>query len=182
MTQGQLLAQLSDELLTQAQIEFNAIKDYDRIAELFEKGSISEMEHDHLKAKLEASEESIICLKEYTNQSTFAGIVTEIWSKKENFMLMPALNPGYSHSSGIIRLMQLDQVKVQVSINEKDISQIRKGLLANVTCDAYPNETLGGRSIMFTPILSNFSRTTTVDIIINNKDKNFYQACFVVLQ
>ncbi len=181
VTQGQLLAQLSDELLTQAQIEFNAIKkDYDRIAELFKKGSISEMEHDHLKAKLEASEEKYNMLKKNTQiRAPFAGIVTEILVKEgENFMLMPALNPGYSHSSGIIRLMQLDQVKVQVSINEKDISQIKKGLLANVTCDAYPNETFRGQVDNVHPILSNFSRTTTVDIIINNKDKKLLPGMF----
>ena len=48
------------------------------------------MEHDHLKAKLEASEEKYNMLKKNTQiRAPFAGIVTEILVKEgENFMLM----------------------------------------------------------------------------------------------
>jgi membrane fusion protein, multidrug efflux system len=48
---GTLLVELSSEVLTQALIEFDAIKkDFDRVSRLKDKGSISEIEFDHIKA------------------------------------------------------------------------------------------------------------------------------------
>ena len=56
VSKGDLIVELSDEMLTQAQIEYETIKkDYERVSRLREKGSISEMEYDHIRAKYEAS-------------------------------------------------------------------------------------------------------------------------------
>ncbi|MDD3502455.1 MAG: efflux RND transporter periplasmic adaptor subunit, partial [Candidatus Cloacimonetes bacterium] len=157
---GQLIAQLSDELFTQVSIELNAIrKDYNRIEQLYQKGSISEMEHDHLKAKLDATEEKYNMLQKNTQiTAPFTGSVVEILvNEGENFFIMPALNPGYSHASGVVRLMDMSEVKVNISINEKDISKIKKGLITEVRCDAYPNAVFQGKVHLIHPILSNMS-------------------------
>ncbi|HPM03388.1 MAG TPA: efflux RND transporter periplasmic adaptor subunit [Candidatus Cloacimonadota bacterium] len=181
VSEGQVIAQLSDELFTQVQIEYKAIeKDFNRVSQLFSKGSISEMEFDHLKAKLEATKEKFNLLRKNTQIiAPFAGTVVEILVKEgENFSIMPALNPGYSHASGVVRLMQLNTVKVQIQVNEKDIAQLKKGIQAEIKCDAYPNESFSGVIEIIHPILSNLSRTTTVDIIVNNSSKKLMPGMF----
>ncbi|MCB5250166.1 MAG: efflux RND transporter periplasmic adaptor subunit [Candidatus Cloacimonadales bacterium] len=178
---GQLIAQLSDELFTQVSIELNAIrKDYNRIEQLYQKGSISEMEHDHLKAKLDATEEKYNMLQKNTQiTAPFTGSVVEILvNEGENFFIMPALNPGYSHASGVVRLMDMSEVKVNISINEKDISKIKKGLITEVRCDAYPNEVFQGKVHLIHPILSNMSRAANVEIMIDNSSKKLMPGMF----
>lgn len=171
VSEGQLIAQLSDEMFTQVEIEHKAIaKDFQRVAQLFEKGSISEMEYDHLKAKLDASQEKYNLLKKNTQiRAPFSGTVVEyLVNEGENFSIMPALSVGYSHSSGIVRLMQMKQMKVEIQVNEKDLSVIKKGLIAQIKCDAYPDEVFKGEITDIKPILSNISRTSCVEIAVSN--------------
>lgn len=172
VSEGQLIAQLSDEMFTQVEIEHKAIaKDFQRVSQLFEKGSISEMEYDHLKAKLDASQEKYNLLKKNTQiRAPFSGTVVEyLVNEGENFSIMPALSVGYSHSSGIVRLMQMNQMKVIIQVNEKELSVMKKGLKAQVKCDAFPEETFTGEITDIKPILSNLSRTTSVEISVNNR-------------
>jgi len=138
------------------------------------------MEYDHLKAKLEASKEKFNMLRKNTQIiAPFSGTVVEILVKEgENFSIMPALSPGYSHASGVVRLMQLSQIKVQIQVNEKDIPLIKKGLKAEIKCDTYPDEVFYGVVETIQPILSNLSRTTAVDIVVNNSSRKLLPGMF----
>ncbi len=54
---GQLVAELSDEMLIQAVVAYETLKtDYERLTRLLAKGSVSQVDFDHLKAKFEAAE------------------------------------------------------------------------------------------------------------------------------
>ncbi len=180
--EGQLIAQLSDELYTLSEIEYKAIeKDFGRISQLYSKGSVSEMEYDHLKAKLDASKEKYNLLKKNTQIiAPFSGIVTEILvNEGENFSIMPALDLGYSHASGIVRLMQINTVKAEIQVNEKDITQIRKGQKTELNCDSFPEESFTGYITNIQSLLSNLSRTTTVEISIANPQKKLLPGMFI---
>lgn len=76
---GDLIVELSDEMLTQAEIEYQALKkDYERVSRLREKGSISEMEYDHVKAKFEASEAKTQMVRKNTQvYAPFSGTLVE---------------------------------------------------------------------------------------------------------
>lgn len=170
---GDLLVQLADELLTQAEIEKNTLqKDFQRIQRLFEKGSVAEIEFDHVKAKYEASVEKHAMIRKNTEiRATFDGMVVEHLLKEgENFMFAPSLTPGYSHASGVVRLMQVNPVKIEIDINEKDLSLYRKGLKAEIIVDAYPDRVFEGKIHSVKPILSHKTRTTKAEILIDNPD------------
>lgn len=168
--EGSLLVELSAEVLTKARIEYNAIKnDYERISRLMERGSISRMEYDHIKAKLDASKVQTEMLEKNTNVTApFDGVIVEyLVEEGENYFFSFNFEPGYSHTSGILRLMQLNPVKAVVEVNESDLKYISKGAEVRVYCDAIEEE-FTGRINFIKPALSTVSRTATVEILVSN--------------
>lgn len=168
---GDLVVELSDEMLTQAEVENQALrKDFERINRLKEKGSISEMEYDHIKAKLDASNAKVEMVRKNTRVfAPFSGIIVErMMEEGEVYFLNPGLDPGYSMRSGIVRLMQLDPVKVQFDVNEKDLGKLTHGLKARVLLDAFPNRAFEGKVTNIKPMLSTMTRSTTAEVILEN--------------
>ena len=173
VTKGDLLVELSSELYTQALIERNALKkDFDRVSRLREKGSLSEQDFDHVKAKYDASVAKTEMMKKNSEiRAPFSGIVVDhIVKEGENFFFAPSLKPGYSMTSGILKLMQLNILNVEIDVNEKEISKIKNGQKAKLVFDAYPDRIYEGTIAKIDPILSTLSRTAKVQIRIKNED------------
>ncbi|MDP4281509.1 MAG: efflux RND transporter periplasmic adaptor subunit [Bacteroidota bacterium] len=169
---GALIAELSGELLTQAEVENDALqKDFDRISRLQEKGSISKMEYDHLKAKLDASNAKVKMMRKNTQViAPFPGTVVEVnIHEGENFSLVPSVDAqNMTVSNGIVKLMQLDPVKVCIEVGEKDLQGVRIGQKVSITADAYQGKTFEGKINYIKPFLSPTSRTATVEVLVNN--------------
>lgn len=168
---GDLIVELSDEMLTQATIEYETIKkDFERVSRLKEKGSISEMEYDHVKAKYEASQAKVEMVRKNTQvYAPFSGVLVEkMMEEGEVYFINPGLEPGYSIRSGIVRLMQLDPVKVKFDVNEKDLTVIKKGLTANITLDGVADKVFSGKIENIKPMLSTTTHSTPVEVLINN--------------
>ncbi|MEJ5316401.1 MAG: efflux RND transporter periplasmic adaptor subunit [Tenuifilum sp.] len=170
---GDLIVELSDEMLTQAMIEHETIKkDFERVSRLREKGSISEMEYDHVKAKYDASTAKVEMVKKNTQvYAPFSGIIAErMMEEGEVYFLNPGLEPGYSMRSGIVRLMQIDPATVKFDVNEKDLIHIRKGLPVVVKLDGMPGKTFQGKVDRIKPMLSTTTRSTSVEVTIPNSN------------
>ena len=170
---GDLIVELSSELYTQALIERNTLqKDFERVSRLRDKESLSEQDYDHVKAKYEATVAKTEMMKKNSEiVAPFAGtVVDHIVKEGENYLFAPSLKVGYSMTSGIIKLMQLDVLNVEIDVNEKEISKIKKGQKAEITFDAYPDKKYTGTVESIEPILSTLSRTVKVKIKTENKD------------
>lgn len=101
----------------------------------------------------------------------FSGtVVDHIVQEGENYLFAPSLKAGYSMTSGIIKLMQLDILNIEIDVNEKDISKIKIGQYADIVFDAYPDKVYKGIVESVEPILSTLSRTVKVKIKTENKD------------
>ncbi|KAB2869300.1 MAG: efflux RND transporter periplasmic adaptor subunit [Bacteroidales bacterium] len=169
---GDLIVELSDEMLTQATIEYETIKkDFERVSRLREKGSISEMEFDHVKARFEASKAKVEMVRKNTQvYAPFCGVIVErMMEEGEVYFINPGLEPGYSMRSGIVRLMQLDPLIVKFDVNEKDLSHIKKGLVATINLDGVSNKKITGKITGIKPMLSTTTHSTSVEIQINNQ-------------
>lgn len=172
--EGELLVELSGEMYAQALAEKNTLeKDYQRVSRLREKGSISQQEYDHVKAKYEAAKAKARMMKKNSEvRAPFAGTIVEYLVKEgENFMFSPGLKPGYSHTSGIVRLMKMDELKVEIDMNEKDIGKVHKGQEAKVVCDAFQNDTIIGKVHDIDPALSTSTHSGKVEVLINNRER-----------
>lgn len=171
---GDLLVKMSAEMFTQAMVEYTTIKkDFERVSRLLKKGSISEQKFDHVKARMDASEAKTSMLKKNTEiRAPFSGTVVEhLVQEGENYLFSINLDPSYSMTSGILRLMQLDPIKLSIEVNERDLPSITTGMEAQITMDAYPNQLFNGKVKNIKPMLSTLTRTATVEVEVRNPKK-----------
>ncbi len=169
--EGQLLVEMAGEMLAQAEAEYVTLqRDYERASRLVKQGSVSHQEYDHLKARYNASTAKYELAKKNTQiRAPFPGVIVDYMANEgENFLFNFNLEPGYSNTSGILRLMELDKVKVVTEVNEKDLAQIHSGLKASVLVDAFSEERFSGEVSLIKPYLSTRSRTASVEITIPN--------------
>lgn len=176
-----VIAQMSDEMLIQAEIELAAIrKDFERIERLKEKGSVSIMDYDHIKAKLDATQTKVNMLKKNTLiTAPFDGVLVDIMVHEgENYSFVPSVNSELKLKNGIVTLMQLNPLKVKVEVNERELRNISKGQSVRVVFDSYPDEPVLGEVVDISPIISTISRTTTVEVSIPNTQNKFKPGMF----
>jgi membrane fusion protein, multidrug efflux system len=171
VNKNDLLVSLSGELYAQALVEFNAVqKDYERVSRLNEKGSISQQDFDHVKAMYDASRSKVEMMKKNAEIiAPFEGTIVEYLVKEgENYFFNVNLEPGYSRTSGILRLMKLDPVQVKVEVNEKDLGKIEKGQSSSITFDAYPSTVFTGKISAIEQVLSTLTHTASVKVELSN--------------
>lgn len=170
---GGVIVEMSDEMLIQAQIELEAIrKDFERVSRLKEKGSMSIMDYDHIKAKFEASQSKVDMLKKNTSiTAPFGGVLTDVMvNVGENFSFVPSLSDDLKVKGGVVTLMQLNPLKVSIEVNEKELNAIKTGQSVDLFFDAYPDEVVKGKVSYISPVLSTMSRTSTVEITVENSN------------
>nr|WP_286849403.1 MULTISPECIES: efflux RND transporter periplasmic adaptor subunit [unclassified Proteiniphilum] len=179
--EGAVIAEMSDEMLIQAQIELEAIrKDFERISRLREKESISVMDYDHIKAKFDASQTKVNMLKKNTSiTAPFGGVLTDITvDEGENYSFVPSISSDLKVQSGIATIRQLNPLKISIEVNEKEIVLISRGQHADVLFDAYPGELVSGKVNYISPVLSPTTRTATVEVTIPNREMKLKPGMF----
>ena len=68
----------------------------------------------------------------------------------------------------IAMIANMDRVKVEIQIVEKELTRIKKGQFARAKVDAYPDKTFTGRLTELSPAINPLSKTAKGEIIINN--------------
>lgn len=177
----QLLVEMAGEMLAQAEAEYLTLqKDYERVARLVKNGTITQQEYDHVKARFDASKAKYELAQKNTQiRAPFSGtIVDYLVNEGENYFLNLNMEPGYSNTSGILRLMQLDPVKVKVEVNEGDLAKIEKGTRALVRVDAFPQDEFHGEVTLIKPYLSTRTRSASIEISIPNPDTRLKPGMF----
>lgn len=168
---GKLLVEMSDEMLLQAQIENDAIKrDFERISRLRDKESISQMEYDHVKAKYDASVAKVALLKKNTSiVAPFSGIVTDILvNEGENYIFVPTVTDNLKVKEGVLEICQVNPLKVVLKVNEKEINSLNIGQNVIICFDAMPTDSIIGKINFISPVLSELTRTASVEVSIPN--------------
>jgi len=80
------------------------------------------------------------------------------------------LDPGamVSPQISVAMIANMDAVKVEIAVVEKDISHIKKGQKAKIRVDAYPDEIFTGILEELSPVINPMSRTAKCEIHIKN--------------
>jgi membrane fusion protein (multidrug efflux system) len=162
---------MSAELFTQALVEYTTIeKDFERVSRLSAKESISMQDYDHVKAMYDAAKAKVEMMRKNAEiVAPFSGTITEYMVQEgENYFFNFNLDPGYSSTSGILRLMKLDPIQVAVEVNEKELSGLRIGQKTLVTFDATRDSIFTGSVSAIKPVLSSLTHTSTVKIQVSN--------------
>lgn len=178
---GQLLVSMSAELYTQALVEYETLKkDYQRVKNLLESESISRQDYDHVEARYKASEAKLEMLQKSTRiLAPFDGTVVDFLVEEgENYLISPSLDPGYSTTSGIIRLMKQDPMYVEFNINEKEIIEWENTREISVALEAFPDTLFKAKMKGVKPLLNTLSHTATATAVLNNHSGIFWPGMY----
>jgi multidrug efflux pump subunit AcrA (membrane-fusion protein) len=77
-------------------------------------------------------------------------------------------SPSPSMGTQLIRVINMDQVKVVVNVVEEELGKIKKGQEAKIKVDAYPDKTFSGNVTLISPLVNQLTRTASVEITLPN--------------
>lgn len=98
--------------------------------------------------------------------SPLNGIVGVVYLDEGSSVSPP--EPAPSMGTPLIRVINMDQVKVVVNVVEEDLGKISVGQEATIKVDAYPEKTFAGRVSMISPVVNQLTRTASVEITLPN--------------
>lgn len=108
--------------------------------------------------------------------SPVRGIVGRVYVDKGARVSPP--DPGPGMGTAILRIVNMDQVKVVVNVIEKDFAKVKVNQKATVSVHAYPDEIFSGKITLISPTISPTTRTASVEITIPNKNHRLKPGMF----
>ncbi|MCH7959585.1 MAG: efflux RND transporter periplasmic adaptor subunit [Candidatus Hydrogenedentes bacterium] len=170
VTLGQKLIRINttsaEARMAQAKAQFLlADQDLRRVQDLREDGISSPQELDRALATCDAARASLRLTEIVLDQSVVIaelhGVVDKLYREKGEFV---------TAGSPLIRIVQLDRIKVLTGIPERDIPNFRIGDAVQVLVNAYPDRQFSGRIHRISPTASMSTRTFLTEIEVGTSD------------
>lgn len=141
-------------------------KDLARLDTLLRAGSVTEQLYDQTRAQYEVMKTNL----EFMEQNTlllapFPGIITGKYLEDGELY---SGAPGATGKSAVVTLMQINPVKIVVSISEQYFPQIKNGMRVDVVADVYPDRKFEGTVFRVHPVIDPMTRTFRTEIRIPN--------------
>lgn len=144
----------------------NLEKDLARLDTLLKVGSVREQLYDQTKAQYEVMKTNVEFLEENTQlEAPFAGIITGKYLEDGELY---SGAPGMSGKAAVVTLMQINPVKIIVSISEQYFPLIKNGMKVRVTADVYPDKSFEGTVFRVHPTIDAMSRSFRAEVRISN--------------
>ena len=185
VTKGQELAKMdmvqfqqAENQMKQAELQMkNNEVEYGRLKGLYDAGGLSQSDLDAIELAYEASKIAYNnAKKQFENLkensvllSPIAGVVTA-----RNY----DVGDMYAMSAPIFTVEQIVPVKLLVGISESDYSKVHKGDAVTITADALPGKEFSGKIDRIHPTVDPSTRTFTVEVKVDNKDKELRPGMF----
>ncbi|MBU1299164.1 MAG: efflux RND transporter periplasmic adaptor subunit [Bacteroidetes bacterium] len=167
--QGTLLVQMDDAQLTQIELQYNdAAKDFERAEKLKSEGAISDQAYEKSKVMFETLKSNYDKILENTQlRAPFSGAITAKYlNDGELFLMAPS---GGRSVPAIVHLMNLNELKIKISVPESDAYKLKIGNIAQITSDLLPNEKYTGTISRISPVVDQNTKTVQVDIRLINR-------------
>lgn len=171
VAEGQLLALIDtlelSQLARQAQATYeNALRNYQRAKDLADQNLIAKQELDNTESTLKvekANFEAASTRLHYAHiTAPFSGYITK--------RLVDAGVNLKSNDIALMTLMNIDKMKILVSVLEKDIPLIVQGKKGIVTVDAYPGKEFYGEVTKLSQAVDLSTRTMAAQIDVENPE------------
>ena len=156
----------------------NLQKDLDRIDTLLRSGSAKQQQYDQLKTQYDVLKTNVDFMQENTvMKSPFYGVVTgKYFENGEMYSGTPTTQTG---RSAIVTVMQVNPLKINVSISEQYYPLIKIGMKAEVTADVYKDQTFTGTVYRISPTINAASRSFIAELELPNKSDKLKPGMFV---
>jgi membrane fusion protein, multidrug efflux system len=156
----------------------NLEKDLNRIDTLLKTGSAKQQQYDQMKTQYDVTKTNVDFMEENTLlKAPFYGVVTgKYFENGEMYSGTPTTTTG---RSAVVTVMQVDPLKVNVSITEQYYPLIKNGMKADVTTDVYKNEKFTGTVYRISPTINSGTRSFNVELELPNRNDHLKPGMFV---
>lgn len=165
--------------LFQLKLQLSSLaKDLSRLDTLLKTGSVKQQQYDQLKTQYDVTKTNVDFMEQNTlMKSPFVGIVTgKYFEDGEMYSGSPTTANG---RSAVVTVMQVNSLKVNVSISEQYYPLIKKGMKAEVTADVYKNETFSATVYRISPTINSGTRSFNVEMELPNRNDLLKPGMFV---
>lgn len=158
--------------------------DCQRFERLFKKGTIAQQEYDRqmsaCKTSAESAEaaearsqEALQMLGDATIRAPFAGLIAERY-----------VSPGeyVRPDSKVVHLVDLDPLRLELTIPEADIAAVKEGQRVDFQVDAFPDETFSGTVRYIGPAVRASTRDLVFEALVPNPDHRLKPGLFASAQ
>ena len=156
--------------LYQLKLQLSSLeKDLNRLDTLLKAGSAKQQQYDQMKTQYDVTKTNVEFMEENTLlKSPFNGIVTgKYFEDGEMYSGAPTTATG---KAAVVTVMQVNPLKVDVSISEQYYPLIKKGMKAFITADVYSGESFVGTVFRVSPTVNVATRSFVVEIELPNNE------------
>jgi membrane fusion protein, multidrug efflux system len=179
VNKGEKLFLMDRTQLYQMELQLSNLgKDLSRIDTLLKTGSAKQQQYDQMKTQYDVTKTNVDFMKENSLLiAPFNGVVTgKYFEDGEIYSGSPTTQSG---RSAVVTVMQVNPLKVNVSISEQYYPLIKKGMKASITADVYKGETFTGSVFRIAPTVSSVTRSFNTEIELPNRNDLLKPGMFV---
>lgn len=169
VSKGQLLATVdkasSQNMYDIANAKYQQAKDaYDRLKKVYDSGSLPEIKWVEMQTNLEQAQSSLAMSRESLDKCNLKAPSDGIVGERN-------IEPGMSAISitgAPIKLVEINDVYIVISVPENELNQLKKGQKATITVSALGEKTVSGEIATISPVADAISRTYEAKILVHN--------------
>jgi membrane fusion protein, multidrug efflux system len=165
--------------LYQLKLQLSSLaKDLSRLDTLLKSGSVKQQQYDQLKTQYDVTKTNVDFMELNTlMKSPFDGTVTgKYFENGEIYSGSPTTPAG---RSAVVTVMQVNPLKVNVSISEQYYPLIKKGMKAEVSADVYKNEKFIATVFRIAPTINSGTRSFNVELELPNRNDLLKPGMFI---
>lgn len=179
VNKGDKLFLMDRTQLYQLKLQLSSLeKDLNRLDTLLKSGSAKQQQYDQMKTQYDVTRTNVDFMEQNTLlKAPFVGIVTGKYY--ENGEMYSGAPTSASGKSAVVTVMQVNPLKVNVSLSEQYYPLIHKEMKAEIVADVYKNEKFSGTVYRIAPTIDPATRSFGVEIEIPNKNDQLKPGMFV---
>lgn len=153
-------------------------KDLTRLDTLLKSGSAKQQQYDQMKTQYDVTKTNVDFMETNTlMKAPFYGVVTgKYFEDGEMYSGTPTTVSG---RAAVVTVMQVNPLKVNVSISEQYYPLIKRGMKAEITADVYKNEVFTGTVYRIAPTVNSATRSFITELELPNRNDMLKPGMFV---
>jgi membrane fusion protein (multidrug efflux system) len=165
--------------LYQQKVQLSSLaKDLSRLDTLLKSGSAKQQQYDQMKTQYDVTKTNVEFMEQNTLlKAPFYGVVTgKYFENGEMYSGTPTTATG---RSAVVTVMQVNPLKVNVSISEQFYPLIKKGMKASITADVYIDEKFTGTVYRIAPTVNASTRSFIAELEVPNRNDLLKPGMFI---
>lgn len=179
VNKGDQLFLMDRTQLYQAKVQLASLeKDLSRLDTLLRSGSAKQQQYDQMKTQYDVTKTNVDFMEANTLLTApFNGVVTgKYFENGEMYSGSPTTVTG---RSAVVTVMQVNPLKVNLSISEQFFPMIKKGMKAAISADVYKDETFTGTVYRISPTINSATRSFIAELEVPNRNDLLRPGMFV---